>query len=79
MVETEYDEEKDDYDDEKEESEEDAEEDGDEEEDDDEEDEEDELTAMKFDVRDDWLLQQRYVKYMEQANFLWDQFTSGNI
>lgn len=40
--------------------------------------EEDELVAVKFDFRDDWITQQKYVKYMEQANFLWDQFTSGN-
>ena len=44
----------------------------------DEEDEEDELVAIKLDFRDDWINQQKYVKYMEQANFLWDQFTSGN-
>ena len=45
---------------------------------DEEEEEEDELTTIKFDFRDEWIEQQKYVKYMEQANFLWDQFTSGN-
>ena len=45
---------------------------------DEEEEEEDELTTIKFDFRDEWIEQQKYVKHMEQANFLWDQFTSGN-
>ena len=31
-----------------------------------------------YDLRDDWIQHQKYLKYMESASFLWDQFTSGN-
>lgn len=31
-----------------------------------------------MELRDRFLLQERYIKYQQQAAFLWDAFTSGN-
>ena len=44
-----------------------------------EEENEDEIDLTdNYDLRDDWIQHQKYLKYMESASFLWDQFTSGN-
>ena len=40
--------------------------------------EESESSSSQFDIKEDYLLQERYVKYQQTAGFLWDAFTSGN-
>ena len=40
--------------------------------------EEPESSSEVFDIKEDYLLQERYIKYQQTAGFLWDAFTSGN-
>ena len=41
-------------------------------------DSDDQDSDHEVDVRQDWVRQQKYVKFQEQSAFLWDAFTSGN-
>ena len=36
------------------------------------------LDLPKSNIRENWIKQQRYLKFQKQAGFLWDAFTSGN-
>jgi len=36
------------------------------------------VRRRKSNIRDDFLKQERYIKYMRQAESLWDSFTAGN-